>query len=220
MRFYCTLKHHITWFCFFSQGANNAQVRRAVKDTFSNPQSPQPSPYSSPKSQPKSNHSFLPPGWEMRIAPNGRPFFIDHNSRTTTWVRQTELPSKHLLLKIDSNVPVTFFTKNAIPACIGISGKTVGKLVTTAEVQHAGIEINCVSRESFAEACTVAGASRLICFWHRATVLFADVGTVYTQRDSHLLSIYISHLSVCLLPYKWLVGTVFTCQQGSVWPVA
>uniref|UniRef100_A0A671QUP0 HECT-type E3 ubiquitin transferase n=1 Tax=Sinocyclocheilus anshuiensis TaxID=1608454 RepID=A0A671QUP0_9TELE len=71
------------------EGANNAQIRRAVKDTFSNPQSPQPSPYSSPKSQHKANQSFLPPGWEMRIAPNGRPFFIDHNSRTTTWVRQT-----------------------------------------------------------------------------------------------------------------------------------
>ncbi|XP_042634657.1 E3 ubiquitin-protein ligase NEDD4-like isoform X13 [Cyprinus carpio] len=67
------------------EGANNAQIRRAVKDTVSNPQSPQPSPYSSPKSQHKANQSFLPPGWEMRIAPNGRPFFIDHNSRTTTW---------------------------------------------------------------------------------------------------------------------------------------
>ncbi|XP_073727558.1 E3 ubiquitin-protein ligase NEDD4-like isoform X8 [Misgurnus anguillicaudatus] len=67
------------------EGANNVPVRRAVKDTFSNPQSPQPSPYSSPKSQHKPNHSFLPPGWEMRIAPNGRPFFIDHNNRITTW---------------------------------------------------------------------------------------------------------------------------------------
>ncbi|XP_059397962.1 E3 ubiquitin-protein ligase NEDD4-like [Carassius carassius] len=67
------------------EGANNAQIRRAVKDTLSNPQSPQPSPYSSPKSQHKVNQSFLPPGWEMRSAPNGRPFFIDHNSRTTTW---------------------------------------------------------------------------------------------------------------------------------------
>ncbi|KAM6901925.1 E3 ubiquitin-protein ligase NEDD4-like isoform 4-T4 [Lycodopsis pacificus] len=66
-------------------GANNIQVRRAVKDTLSNPQSPQLSPYSSPKSQPKTQQSFLPPGWEMRIAPNGRPFFIDHNSRITTW---------------------------------------------------------------------------------------------------------------------------------------
>ncbi|KAM9735849.1 E3 ubiquitin-protein ligase NEDD4-like isoform 1-T1 [Menidia menidia] len=67
------------------EGANNIQVRRAVKDTLSNPQSPQLSPYSSPKSQHKTQQSFLPPGWEMRIAPNGRPFFIDHNSRTTTW---------------------------------------------------------------------------------------------------------------------------------------
>ncbi|XP_061887297.1 E3 ubiquitin-protein ligase NEDD4-like isoform X4 [Entelurus aequoreus] len=67
------------------EGANNIQARRAVKDTFSNPQSPQPSPYSSPKSQHKTQQSFLPPGWEMRIAPNGRPFFIDHNSRATTW---------------------------------------------------------------------------------------------------------------------------------------
>ncbi|XP_063745591.1 E3 ubiquitin-protein ligase NEDD4-like isoform X7 [Eleginops maclovinus] len=67
------------------EGANNIQLRRAVKDTLSNPQSPQPSPYSSPKSQPKTQQSFLPPGWEMRIAPNGRPFFIDHNSRVTTW---------------------------------------------------------------------------------------------------------------------------------------
>ncbi|XP_066566896.1 E3 ubiquitin-protein ligase NEDD4-like isoform X4 [Amia ocellicauda] len=67
------------------EGANSVQVRRAVKDTFSNPQSPQPSPYSSPKTQHKTAQSFLPPGWEMRIAPNGRPFFIDHNTRTTTW---------------------------------------------------------------------------------------------------------------------------------------
>ncbi|KAJ8338972.1 hypothetical protein SKAU_G00357580 [Synaphobranchus kaupii] len=67
------------------EGANNIQVRRAVKDTLSNPQSPQPSPYSSPKSLHKNTQSFLPPGWEMRIAPNGRPFFIDHNTRTTTW---------------------------------------------------------------------------------------------------------------------------------------
>ncbi|XP_051955659.1 E3 ubiquitin-protein ligase NEDD4-like isoform X10 [Xyrauchen texanus] len=67
------------------EGANNVPIRRAVKDAFSNPQSPQPSPYSSPKSQHKASQSFLPPGWEMRMAPNARPFFIDHNSKTTTW---------------------------------------------------------------------------------------------------------------------------------------
>lgn len=31
--------------------------------------------------------SFMPPGWEIRTTPDGRPFFIDHTSRTTTWVR-------------------------------------------------------------------------------------------------------------------------------------
>ncbi|XP_078076409.1 E3 ubiquitin-protein ligase NEDD4-like isoform X18 [Mustelus asterias] len=66
-------------------GARDPPLRRAVKDTFSTPQSPQLSPYNSPKAQHKVVQSFLPPGWEMRIAPNGRPFFIDHNSRTTTW---------------------------------------------------------------------------------------------------------------------------------------
>uniref|UniRef100_A0A8C0FAI8 HECT-type E3 ubiquitin transferase n=1 Tax=Bubo bubo TaxID=30461 RepID=A0A8C0FAI8_BUBBB len=68
-----------------SLGIKDSPVRRAVKDTLSNPQSPQPSPYNSPKPQHKVAQSFLPPGWEMRIAPNGRPFFIDHNTKTTTW---------------------------------------------------------------------------------------------------------------------------------------
>ncbi|XP_056179068.1 E3 ubiquitin-protein ligase NEDD4-like isoform X7 [Falco biarmicus] len=67
------------------EGIKDSPVRRAVKDTLSNPQSPQLSPYNSPKPQHKVAQSFLPPGWEMRIAPNGRPFFIDHNTKTTTW---------------------------------------------------------------------------------------------------------------------------------------
>ncbi|KFD73367.1 hypothetical protein M514_04650 [Trichuris suis] len=28
----------------------------------------------------------LPTGWQTQVAPNGRKFFIDHNSKTTTWV--------------------------------------------------------------------------------------------------------------------------------------
>ena len=37
----------------------------------------------------------LPPGWEERHTPEGRPYFVDHNTRTTTWVdprRQTLVP--------------------------------------------------------------------------------------------------------------------------------
>ena len=28
----------------------------------------------------------LPPGWEQRFTPEGRPYYVDHNTRTTTWV--------------------------------------------------------------------------------------------------------------------------------------
>ncbi|XP_051484181.1 E3 ubiquitin-protein ligase NEDD4 isoform X2 [Apus apus] len=35
--------------------------------------------------QPEMEQGFLPKGWEVRHAPNGRPFFIDHNTKTTTW---------------------------------------------------------------------------------------------------------------------------------------
>eukprot|EP00127_Corallochytrium_limacisporum_P001271 Clim_evm6s48 gene=Clim_evmTU6s48 len=31
----------------------------------------------------------LPPGWELRTDSRGRPYYVDHNSRTTTWVRPT-----------------------------------------------------------------------------------------------------------------------------------
>uniref|UniRef100_A0A8C8REM9 E3 ubiquitin-protein ligase n=1 Tax=Pelusios castaneus TaxID=367368 RepID=A0A8C8REM9_9SAUR len=35
--------------------------------------------------KPEVDQGFLPKGWEVRHAPNGRPFFIDHNTKTTTW---------------------------------------------------------------------------------------------------------------------------------------
>ncbi len=38
------------------------------------------------------NQEPLPPGWEMRIDPHGRPYYVDHNTRTTTWERPTPLP--------------------------------------------------------------------------------------------------------------------------------
>lgn len=36
----------------------------------------------------------IPAGWEQRFTPEGRPYFVDHNTRTTTWVdprRQTQV---------------------------------------------------------------------------------------------------------------------------------
>lgn len=39
------------------------------------------------------NNEPLPPGWEMRQDPHGRPYYVDHNTRTTTWERPQPLPS-------------------------------------------------------------------------------------------------------------------------------
>ncbi|XP_069037485.1 NEDD4-like E3 ubiquitin-protein ligase WWP2 isoform X1 [Lepisosteus oculatus] len=36
---------------------------------------------------PEQNMESLPPGWEQRVLPNGRIYYVDHNTKTTTWER-------------------------------------------------------------------------------------------------------------------------------------
>lgn len=38
----------------------------------------------------------LPPGWEERYTPEGRPYYVDHNTRTTTWVD----PRRHTVVRV------------------------------------------------------------------------------------------------------------------------
>ena len=35
--------------------------------------------------------SVLPPGWEERVDSRGRVYYVDHNTRTTTWTPPTAL---------------------------------------------------------------------------------------------------------------------------------
>lgn len=54
----------------------------------------------------------LPQGWSMQVAPNGRTFFIDHNSRATTWVdprtgRASSMPNQSQLPVADRFVSST-----------------------------------------------------------------------------------------------------------------
>ncbi|XP_074644434.1 E3 ubiquitin-protein ligase Su(dx)-like [Tubulanus polymorphus] len=42
---------------------------------------------------PSVNDEPIPPGWEMRLDPHGRPYYVDHNTRTTTWERPQPLPA-------------------------------------------------------------------------------------------------------------------------------
>uniref|UniRef100_A0A4W3J5Z1 E3 ubiquitin-protein ligase n=1 Tax=Callorhinchus milii TaxID=7868 RepID=A0A4W3J5Z1_CALMI len=40
-----------------------------------------------PSQTPAQNLEALPPGWEQRVLPNGRIYYVDHNTKTTTWER-------------------------------------------------------------------------------------------------------------------------------------
>uniref|UniRef100_A0A8C4R5U2 HECT-type E3 ubiquitin transferase n=1 Tax=Eptatretus burgeri TaxID=7764 RepID=A0A8C4R5U2_EPTBU len=72
--------------------------------TSSNPQSPKHSPGNSPSVSPKPplrGSLFLPPEWEMRIAVNGKPFFIDHHNKKTTWDDPRLKVPVHIRLKTE-----------------------------------------------------------------------------------------------------------------------
>lgn len=67
----------------------------------------------------------LPPGWEERVSSNGRKFYIDHNTRITTWIdprtsRPSTLPesSKVAPTAFDSNRrSKTVDTLGTLPVC-------------------------------------------------------------------------------------------------------
>lgn len=40
-----------------------------------------------------SSDTPLPPGWAQKDTPEGRPYYVDHNTRNTTWVRPD--PGQH-----------------------------------------------------------------------------------------------------------------------------
>lgn len=44
-------------------------------------------PVSQQVSQLSVSSEGLPVGWSMQVAPNGRVFYIDHNTKSTAWVR-------------------------------------------------------------------------------------------------------------------------------------
>lgn len=54
---------------------------------------------------PQPSPEGLPAGWSLQVAPNGRLFFIDHNTKTTTWVRSTPLGGPLPLLQSDTEGP-------------------------------------------------------------------------------------------------------------------
>ena len=51
------------------------------------PQRPQTHSQSQSQSEDRPIHQPLPPGWERKVNSAGRVYYIDHNTRTTSWVR-------------------------------------------------------------------------------------------------------------------------------------
>ncbi|KAF0527937.1 HECT-domain-containing protein [Gigaspora margarita] len=53
---------------------------------------------------PVEDHSPLPPGWERRVDHLGRTYYVDHNTRTTTWTRPSMNATATQLLQEHQNI--------------------------------------------------------------------------------------------------------------------
>ena len=73
---------HSFWCIFISAGAD-VKEEEAIKENESLPLEIE--PYR--KTPVLFFDSDLPPGWEMRRDPSGRDYYVDHNTRRTTWQR-------------------------------------------------------------------------------------------------------------------------------------
>ncbi|XP_029900894.1 E3 ubiquitin-protein ligase NEDD4-like isoform X2 [Myripristis murdjan] len=77
-----------TWTRPLIQTTSEAAAQSVLSQSptvYQPPMSPEGSPLHSPCPEPTYECGLMPAGWEVRSAPSGRPFFIDHNTKTTTW---------------------------------------------------------------------------------------------------------------------------------------
>ncbi|KAI0049149.1 HECT-domain-containing protein [Auriscalpium vulgare] len=76
-----------------SQSVSNLNARSEANLSPARSSGPPAAPTQTPTAPPATpapaapNHDDLPPGWEQRHDERGRPYYVDHNSRTTTWHR-------------------------------------------------------------------------------------------------------------------------------------
>ncbi|CAO2634374.1 E3 ubiquitin-protein ligase NEDD4, partial [Lemmus lemmus] len=85
--------------------AETSQLSSSQSSAGLLPQLPTSDPAQQANSLSDTGQGFLPKGWEVRHAPNGRPFFIDHNTKTTTWDDPRSKIPAHLKAKtpVDSS---------------------------------------------------------------------------------------------------------------------
>ena len=81
---------------FRQQNMNRSRRSRSSEGAPAVLQRPRsdPPPPSSPQPQRPPPGDPLPPGWEERIANDGRHYFVDHNTQSTTWTRPFHAPPR------------------------------------------------------------------------------------------------------------------------------
>ncbi|KAH9989537.1 hypothetical protein BJV77DRAFT_1016981 [Russula vinacea] len=85
-----TAHHHLQpSHSFSSLPSRNAEIPSLQRiphhpDPIPHPRQPAEQPVASPA---VARGEDLPPGWEQRYDPRGRPYYVDHNTRSTTWTR-------------------------------------------------------------------------------------------------------------------------------------
>uniref|UniRef100_A0A8C4ZXT5 E3 ubiquitin-protein ligase n=1 Tax=Gadus morhua TaxID=8049 RepID=A0A8C4ZXT5_GADMO len=90
-RYYVNHKSRVTTWTRPLVQVGTAQNALPLSPSAGQPGAPEGSPLNSPGPERAYECGFMPAGWEVRSAPSGRPFFINHNTKTTTWVSNTAL---------------------------------------------------------------------------------------------------------------------------------
>lgn len=89
------------------EASRRTSVTSQASDAIDSPtqartETAQPAEESTPVTPAVNSREGLPQGWSLQVAPNGRVFFIDHNTRATTWVdprtgRASPMPNQNQL---------------------------------------------------------------------------------------------------------------------------
>ncbi|KAI8381605.1 uncharacterized protein BYT42DRAFT_598307 [Radiomyces spectabilis] len=69
------------------QAATSSQSSAVANERSATSGTPSATPASTSNATENNRQNDLPPGWERRVDHLGRPYYVDHNTRTTTWKR-------------------------------------------------------------------------------------------------------------------------------------
>lgn len=136
----------------------------------------------------------------MRIAPNGRPFFIDHNTKTTTWVRSLLLFGSVSIVRSDIHSLIS--SLHTYDSCREIS--LTPKLVPRGSSQPASRSCTQGLMGGVMDGCGVSASCQVGCLFSRT---FLDS----CSFDNWL---YLGEKQCCLLLGCWC--SCFTSQDGII----